>query len=239
MLLMALVTVPRPGAAASLADQEIERRPAAAAAEQAAEPFGDVAPELIDGPIAEKWRGVQRAVAAEAALLDLCRATPVLCPAPAALEFLAIVNQAVRQNGLAGAGEINRAVNLDIRPAADFDRFQVEDVWSSPIATLSAGAGDCEDYAIAKYAALRAAGIGPDDLRLVILRDPARGEDHAVATVRIEGRWRVLDNRRLVMRDDRAFSRWRPLFVLSEAGVRRYLEEALIAAVPLAVQPYF
>lgn len=222
-----------------MASQETERTPAAAPAEQAAEPFGDVAPEFIDGPVADKWRGVQHAVAAEAVLLDLCRATPVLCPAPAALEFLAIVDQAARQNGPTRAGEINRAVNLDVRPAADLDRFQVEDVWSSPIATLSAGAGDCEDYAIAKYVALRAAGFATDDLRLVILRDPAHGEDHAVATVRIEGRWRVLDNRRLVMRDDGAFSRWRPLFVLSEDGVRRYPEEQLVAAVPLAVRPYF
>jgi hypothetical protein len=32
-------------------------------------------------------------------------------------------------------------------------------------------AGDCEDYAVVKYAALRELGVSPDDLRLVIVQD--------------------------------------------------------------------
>jgi hypothetical protein len=61
--------------------------------------------------------------------------------------------------------------------------------------TLTRG-GDCEDYAIAKFVALRRAGIAADDLRIVIMRDTNHGEDHAVAAARLDGRWLTLDNRR-------------------------------------------
>ena len=49
--------------------------------------------------------------------------------------------------------------------------------------------GDCEDYALAKYLALRALGFAAADLRIVALSDAARGLHHAVLTVRLEGRW--------------------------------------------------
>jgi len=34
---------------------------------------------------------------------------------------------------------------------SDLNAVPVEDLWSAPLATLAAGAGDCEDYAIAKF----------------------------------------------------------------------------------------
>jgi predicted transglutaminase-like cysteine proteinase len=216
-------------------------RPAAAdditAADLAAEPFGPVAGDFVEGPILAKWQGVREAMAAEAAVLATCRTAPLLCPSPAARDLIALAERARGLTGLARAGEINRSINLDIRPTPDLDRHGIEDVWSSPLATLAAHAGDCEDYAIAKLAALREAGVPAADLRLVILREGL--DDHAVAAVRIDGRWRVLDNRRLVMLEDSRFGRGRPLFVLSEDGVRRYPDEPQVVATLAVVQPYF
>ena len=40
--------------------------------------------------------------------------------------------------------------------------------------------GDCEDYAIAKYVALREAGVARENLQLVLVRDRAVRQDHAV-----------------------------------------------------------
>jgi predicted transglutaminase-like cysteine proteinase len=45
------------------------------------------------------------------------------------------------------------------------------DVWSSPLVTFNTGAGDCEDYAIAKYVALQMTGISAEDLRIVVVLD--------------------------------------------------------------------
>ena len=63
------------------------------------------------------------------------------------------------RDGRARLGEINRAINLAIRPMSDLAQYGEIDVWSSPLVTFAHGAGDCEDYAIAKFVALRLAGI--------------------------------------------------------------------------------
>ena len=86
------------------------------------------------------------------------------CVSPAALKFLDIVDAARLREGRARLGEINRAINLAIRPISDLAQHGQIDVWTSPLATLARGGGDCEDYAIAKFVALRRAGIAPDDL---------------------------------------------------------------------------
>src|SRR4029079_3691142 len=108
---------------------------------------------------------------------------------------------------------------LSIRAADDFAEYGEIDVWSSPLVTFYRGAGDCEDYAIAKFVALRMAGIATEDLRIVVLADTLRGEGHAVAAHRRAGRWLILDNRRLAMVEDVAFRRYRPLFVIDQTGV--------------------
>ena len=114
------------------------------------------------------------------------------------------------REGRARLGEINRAINLAIRPMSDLAQHGQIDVWTSPLATLARGGGDCEDYAIAKFVALRRAGLAPDDLRIVVLRDTIHGEDHAVAAARLDGRWLTLDNRRMAMVEDADVRNFRP-----------------------------
>ncbi len=194
--------------------------PAKAAADPGAEPFGLFAAMLPEGPLPAKWREVERAVEAERATLAACRADPGTCDAPAR-QFLAIVALAASHEGRARLGRINRAINLAVRPVSDRAQHGVDDRWTAPLATLAAGAGDCEDYAIAKLVALREAGVAADDLRLVILRDTAGAEDHAVAAARLDGRWLILDNRTLALVEDGALVKYRPLFALDAGGVRR------------------
>jgi len=119
-------------------------------------------------------------------------------------------------------GEINRALNLAIRPVSDLKQYGEIDVWTSPLATLTRGGGDCEDYAIAKFVALRLAGIAPDDLRIVIMHDTIHGGDHAVAAARLDGHWLTLDNRRMAMVEDSDIRNYRPTFVIDRHGVMQY-----------------
>ncbi len=51
------------------------------------------------------------------------------------------------------------------------------DHWASPLETLQAGHGDCEDYAIAKYFSLVAIGTPVSRLRLVYVRARVAGND--------------------------------------------------------------
>jgi predicted transglutaminase-like cysteine proteinase len=128
--------------------------------------------------------------------------------------------------GRARLGEINRAINLKIRPMSDQALYGAEDVWSPPLATLAKGAGDCEDYAIAKFVALQEAGVSADDLRIVILRDDVREEDHAVVAARLDGNWLILDSRHFVMSEDQQVQDYyRPVFVIDHDGVKRYSGE--------------
>jgi predicted transglutaminase-like cysteine proteinase len=107
---------------------------------------------------------------------------------------------------------------------SDLALYGAEDVWSPPLVTLAKGAGDCEDYAIAKFVALQEAGVSADDLRIVILRDDIREEDHAVVAARLDGNWLMLDNLHMVMADDQQVrDYYRPVFLIDHDGVKRYL----------------
>jgi predicted transglutaminase-like cysteine proteinase len=196
------------------------------------EPFGLFASARSAGALREKWLGVERKLDDERVQLSLCDGDRERCASPAALQFLAIVDNAKAREGRARLGEINRAINLAIRPMSDLAQYGAIDVWSSPLVTFTNGAGDCEDYAIAKFAALRQVGISPDDLRIVIMRDTIRGEDHAVAAVRLDGRWLTLDNRRMAMVEDAYVRNYRPLFIIDQHGVMEYVDTPLLAVVP-------
>jgi predicted transglutaminase-like cysteine proteinase len=195
-----------------------------------AEPFGLLAQQLSEGGLRDKWLGVERQLDDEMLVLVLCEEDRSHCRSRAALQFLAIVDMARGREGRARLGEINRAINLAIRPVSDLTQYGSIDVWSSPLATFASGAGDCEDYAIAKYVALRVAGIAVEDLRLLIVRDTRLQEDHAVVAARIEGRWLMLDNRRMAMVEDAQIRNYRPTFAIDQDGVRRYPAPPLMVA---------
>jgi predicted transglutaminase-like cysteine proteinase len=147
-----------------------------------------------------KWRGIQMRMSEDASRLALCRAAPEACR-PEEKQFAAIVEAARAHEGRALIGHINRAVNLAIRPISDLRRFGVVDEWTPPLETLQAGAGDCEDYAILKFHALREAGFAAADLKLVIVRVPSTRTDHAVVAARLSSQWVVLDNRGFALVD--------------------------------------
>ena len=197
---------------------------------KSAEPFGLSASSLTIGGLYDKWQGVQRRLEDELVQLALCEGDPDRCASPAALKFLAIIDVARNREGRARLGEVNRAVNLAIRPVSDFAQYGQADVWSSPLATLARGGGDCEDYAIAKFVALRLAGVAPEDLRIVVMHDTIHGEDHAVAAARLDGHWLTLDNNRMMMVEDVSVRNYRPTFVIDQSQVMRYTTEAPLLA---------
>jgi predicted transglutaminase-like cysteine proteinase len=194
-------------------------------AERTDEPFGLSTATVTAGTLLEKWLDVERKADDERRLLRNCEANRASCRSRTALEFLAIVDDARTLEGRARLGDINRAINLRIKQMSDLALYGAEDVWSPPLATLARGAGDCEDYAIAKFFALQEAGVSADDLRIVILRDHIRDEDHAVVAARLDGNWLILDNLHMVMAEDQQVrDYYRPVFLVNHDGVKRYLD---------------
>jgi predicted transglutaminase-like cysteine proteinase len=191
-------------------------------ADRSDEPFGLSTARVTKGAVLEKWLSVEREVDDERLVLRMCGENRASCQSPTALQFLAIVDSGRALAGRARLGEINRAINLKLKPVSDLALYGAEDVWSPPLATLAIGAGDCEDYAIAKFVALQEAGVSPDDLRIVILRDDRREEDHAVVAARLDGNWLTLDNRHMAMVEDHDVRRYRPVFLVDRDGVKAY-----------------
>jgi predicted transglutaminase-like cysteine proteinase len=174
----------------------------------------DVQPaQSLTGDISAKWRDVLARIDSEEETLAACRASPDAC-SPAARRLLQLVELGRQRAGRARLGEINRAVNLSIRAASDWTQYGVDDFWSPPLATLEKGAGDCEDYAILKYLALRETGISPDDLRLLIVSYPRRRTIHVVLAVHLDEEWLLLDNLTMVMVNRLEATQYRPLIAL-------------------------
>ena len=196
------------------------------------EPFGLTASPVNAGPLHDKWSALKRRLDDDRVQLALCDGDRDGCVSEAAQQFLAIVDAGRARDGRARFGEINRAINLSIRATSDLAEYGEMDVWSSPLATFVHGAGDCEDYAIAKFVALRQAGVPAEDLRIIIMRDIFHGEDHAVTAAKLDGRWLMLDNRRMAMVEDGYVRNYRPLFVMDEGGLRKYVDQPLEARGP-------
>lgn len=65
---------------------------------------------------------------------------------------------------------VNDFFNRNVRFGEDADIWNQADYWATPMESIGQGAGDCEDFAIAKYFTLREAGVAPAKLRLIYVR---------------------------------------------------------------------
>ncbi|WP_327752141.1 transglutaminase-like cysteine peptidase [Sphingobium sp. SJ10-10] len=110
---------------------------------------------------------------------------------------------------------INSWVNRRLRFVDD---RQGGDNWGSAARTLQSGAGDCEDYAIAKMKLLEAAGFDRHAMFLVIARDLVRQADHAVLAVRIGGDLMILDNMTDRVLPSSSVSDYRPIMSFNAFG---------------------
>jgi predicted transglutaminase-like cysteine proteinase len=218
-------------AAAFIDDSPQAIRPdAAAESDQQAPPIFGLETEPVVGELAAKWRAVEADIDREQQVLAFCRAQKA-CPV-VAQSLLDIVAEGAGRTGRARVGLINRAVDLAIRPTSDEAQWGVADHWSPPFETLQTRRGDCEDYAIVKYVALLQAGLSPDDVRIVIVRNLLPNEDHAVVAARVDGQWLILDNRRLTLVQDTKMVRCIPKFVLHEHGTSRFVLSNRAAGAP-------
>jgi predicted transglutaminase-like cysteine proteinase len=198
------------------------------------EPFGLFTFRAPDSVIWRKWRAVEDEIATDQAVLERCRSDARSCPSYAA-QFLRLVGAVKAKSGRARLEEVNLGVNTAIRYVSDLVQHRELDRWSSPLASFATGKGDCEDYAIAKYAALREAGVADADMRLLLVRDRTVRQDHAVLAARLDGRWLILDNRWAGLREDNSELNFAPLFAINHDGVHLFAKP-YAKAQPLAAE---
>ena len=77
---------------------------------------------------------------------------------------------------------VNDFFNQNIDFVDDIFLWGVEDYWATPVEFLAKGAGDCEDYAIAKYFTLKILGVPDDKLRITYVKAVELRQAHMVLT---------------------------------------------------------
>lgn len=83
---------------------------------------------------------------------------------------------------LAQLKAVNLFFNKQMRYVEDIDLWREVDYWETPVEGLWKGAGDCEDYAIAKYFSLRHLGVSSDKLRITYVKALRQNRAHMVLT---------------------------------------------------------
>lgn len=107
---------------------------------------------------------------------------------------------------------VNRAEYIE-----DRDNYGQSDYWATPVEFLNRG-GDCEDFAIAKYASLRALGVPEDRMRIAIVHDMQKDIPHAILIVYADEGAMILDNQTQEARMADAVNRYRPIFSINREG---------------------
>lgn len=91
------------------------------------------------------------------------------------------------------------------------------DYWETPAEFQSRG-GDCEDYAIAKYAALKSLGVPEERLRIAIVQDTWKKLPHAVLVVYTDEGPYILDNQSKSMLSGSGPGRYKPIFSINRTA---------------------
>ncbi|MBL1147889.1 MAG: hypothetical protein HND56_03695 [Pseudomonadota bacterium] len=112
---------------------------------------------------------------------------------------------------------VNNYINK-VQYITDAKNWGQTDHWATPVEFFSRG-GDCEDFAIAKYASLRALGVPAERLRIAIVHDKIKNIPHAVLIVYAEnGQSYVLDNQDKAMRNINNVTRYKPIFSINQGS---------------------
>lgn len=114
------------------------------------------------------------------------------------------------------ARKVNVLIN-DTDYIIDSRNWGKSDYWATPVEFFTRG-GDCEDFAIAKYASLRALGVPEDRMRVAIVHDEIKDIPHAVLVVYADGDALILDNQTDSVISSDSTDRYRPLFSINRTA---------------------
>ncbi len=138
-----------------------------------------------------QWSRVMAAAETQVAVMAGCQPAIEPCSS-AAMSWQRILRQAADLESLAQLKTVNAYFN-QWPYRLDLDIYGVSDYWATPEEFLRLS-GDCEDYSITKYYALRSLGFDVDRMRIVLLKDMIRNISHAALAVKFGEDTYILDN---------------------------------------------
>lgn len=116
---------------------------------------------------------------------------------------------------------VNDYVN-EVRYIEDKNNFGQSDYWATPAEFFARG-GDCEDFAIAKYAILRELGVPESQMRLAIVQDKIKNIPHAILIVYTDTGPMMLDNQIKRASHASRINRYKPIYSINAEGWWRHL----------------
>lgn len=91
-----------------------------------------------------------------------------------------LLQESADQPAPAKLQQVNDFFNRRIRFGEDQEIWGQSDYWATPMETLGRGAGDCEDFTIAKYFTLLLLGIPEENLRLIYVQARLGGVNSSI-----------------------------------------------------------
>ena len=184
------------------------------------------------------WTRVRQAMARESRSLAACMRDRRTCVSPAQRQWRQLISRAALYDRRGKLDAVHRYFNrLPYR--SDFEAHGEREYWASPTEFLTRS-GDCEDYAIAKFFALRALGFLGHEMTIVVLFDRQRQTGHAVLAVPDGDGILVLDNRSPTPISQKRYEHFRLRYLVNEIGYWRPRDVTLadiLAGVRLADEP--
>ncbi len=176
--------------------------------------FGSI--EFRGGPLnpSPHWRQVLRRMDREQAAMQACLGDDRACGTAALRTWRRQLLAAKTADRRDMVGRINRFFN-QWPYRSDSETYAAQEHWASPVEFMDRS-GDCEDYAIAKFFALRLLGVKNQDLRIVTLINQATGVAHAVLAVKSAGETLILDSKTDLILPDTAYRHYAPLVSVNE-----------------------
>ena len=152
---------------------------------------------------------------AEAQIDDMMRCNPeqATCSA-AALSWQKIIHEARGLSPFERLKTVNAYFNR-WPYRLDIDVYGVSEFWATPQEFLRLS-GDCEDYSITKYYALKQLGIPVERMRIVLLIDAIRNIPHAVLAVKHGQESYVLDNLSDLVLPHQRYGHYLPQYSVNE-----------------------
>jgi predicted transglutaminase-like cysteine proteinase len=121
--------------------------------------------------------------------------------------------------GLPVEAQVRRVNDLmnSVQYISDKRNWGKSDYWATPVEFMTRG-GDCEDFAIAKYAALRALGVPDSKMRLAIVKDMQKNIPHAILIVYTNDGPMILDNQIKSVRADSSVRHYKPIYSINRTS---------------------
>ncbi len=160
------------------------------------------------------WQRVVALMPRQGGVVAACDARPDDCPSERILHWLEALRGYRNLPPRAQLAQVNAWANAQPYRTDDAN-FGRPDYYATPLEFLERS-GDCEDYVIFKYFALRALGFPKDSLQVVLVERLRDRVAHAVLAVRLDDGIFVLDNATNRVARQSAVKHYRPLASFTE-----------------------